>query len=109
MKKLFTERHGMAHPRVKEELDAELTRGLLTVVNAEIQENLFGETFSLECPDNASNSYGRDLDKLKSGLAAYNVIWPPGWPKSDDKWPSKDQQFDLLEFLYEHARLPHFP
>jgi hypothetical protein len=42
MKPLFTDRHGMIEPRVKEELDVELTQGLLTVVNAKI-----GEIFSV--------------------------------------------------------------
>src|SRR5688500_15816490 len=120
MKKLFTERHGLSAPRVKEDLDEEQAKGLLTVINAKIDENLFGEAFSLECPDNASNSYGCDLDKLKAGLAAFNVIWPRGWPKKKNswsgewydgdaqpaEWPSNPQLFDLIEFLYEHAGLP---
>ncbi len=45
MKALFTDRHGMTEPRVKDELDADLTKGLLTVVNAKIGENLFGGAF----------------------------------------------------------------
>ena len=45
MKKLFTERHGLTEPRVKEELDVELTKGLLTVIKAKISENLFAEQF----------------------------------------------------------------
>ena len=49
MKKLFTEWHGMNEPRVKEELDVELTGGLLTVISTKIDENLFGEAFSEEC------------------------------------------------------------
>jgi hypothetical protein len=106
MKKLFTERYGMTEPRVREELDADLTKSLLTVINAKIDENLFGESFSLECPDNASNSCGCDQDKLKAGLAAYNVIWPRGWPTRKDEWPTDPQLFDLLEFLYEHAGMP---
>ena len=46
MKKLFTERHGMGEPRVKDEFDVTLTKGLLTVIIAKIDENLFGEAFS---------------------------------------------------------------
>lgn len=101
MRKLFTERHGMNEPRVKEELDVELTKGLLTVINAKIDENLFGEKYPLECPDGGGNSYGCDLDKLKAGLAADKVIWPRDWPNSENEWPSDPQLFDLLEFLYE--------
>jgi hypothetical protein len=106
MKKLFTERHGMNEPRVKEELDVELTKGLLTVINAKIDENLFGEAFSEECPDGGGNSVGCNPEKLKAGLAAYKVIWPRDWPNRKDEWPSDPQLFDLLEFLYEHAGLP---
>ena len=105
MKKLFTERHGMTEPRVKEELDVELTKGLLTVINAKIDENLFGESFSEPCHDPPYDSIGCDLNKLKEGLAAYKVIWPREWPQ-DDQWPSDPQLFDLLEFLYEHAGVP---
>jgi hypothetical protein len=107
MKKLSTERHGMNEPRVKDELDVELTKGILTVVNAKIDENLFGEAYSLECPDGGGNSCGCDLDKLKAGLAAYKVTWPRDWPNRKDEWPSDPQLFDLLELLYEHAGLPH--
>lgn len=106
MKKLFTERHGLNEPRVKEELDADLTNGLLIVINAKIDENLFGDAFSEECPDGGGNSIGCDVGKLKAGLAAYKVIWPREWPNKDDEWPSDPQLFDLLEFLYEHAGLP---
>ena len=106
MKKLFTERHGMNGPRVGEELDVDLTKGLLTVINAKIDENLFGEAFSDECPDGGNRSIGCDLEKLKAGLAAYRVIWPRHWPDEGGNWPSDPQVFDLIEFLYEHAGLP---
>jgi hypothetical protein len=106
MKKLFTERHGLIEPRIKEELGAGLMAALFTVVNAKIDENLFGQSFSLQCPDPGDNSIGCDLDKLKEGLAAYKVIWPREWPKSENEWPTDGQVFDLLEFLYEYAGLP---
>ena len=106
MKKLFTERYGMGEPRVKDELDAELTKGLLTVINAKLDENLFGAAFSEECPDGGDNSVGCDLSKLEAGLAAYKVIWPRDWPNKDGDWPSDPQLFDLIEFLYENAGLP---
>jgi hypothetical protein len=106
MKALFTDRHGMTEPRVKDELDVELTKGLLTVVNAKIGENLFGGAFSEGCYDPPYDSIGCDQGKLKDGLAAYKVIWPGDWPSQNDEWPSNPQLFDLLEFLYEHAGLP---
>jgi hypothetical protein len=106
MKKLFTERHGMNEPRVKEELDADLTQGLLSVINGKIDQNLFGGAFSEECPDGGGNSIGCDFEKLRAGLAAYKIVWPRGWPNQDNEWPSDPQLFDLVEFLYEHAGLP---
>jgi hypothetical protein len=106
MKKLFTERHGMNEPRVKEELDADLTQGLLTVINGKIDQNLFGGAFSEECPDGGGKSIGCDFEKLRAGLAAYKIVWPRGWPIQNDEWPSDPQLFDLVEFLYEHAGLP---
>jgi hypothetical protein len=45
MKKLFTERHGMVAPRVKEELDPPVATGLLSLINARIDENWFGDAF----------------------------------------------------------------
>jgi hypothetical protein len=110
MKKLFTERHGLTEPRVKEELDAELTKGLLTVVKAKIGENLFGEHFPEVCPDSPNPIIGTDYQKLKDGVAAYRVIYPDDWPKyenGDYQYPTDPQLFDLVEFLYEHAGEPH--
>jgi len=60
MKKLFTERHGMNEPRVKDELDVDLTKGLLSVINANVAESLVGEAFSEDCPDPGDNSIGCD-------------------------------------------------
>jgi hypothetical protein len=110
MKKLFTERHGLTEPRVKEELDVELTKGLLTVIKAKISENLFAEQFPELCYDPPNPPIGTDPQKLKEGLAAYSVIYPDDWPKYEDgdySWPTDPQLFDLIEFLYEHAGLPH--
>jgi len=110
MKKLFTERHGMTEPRVKEELDVEATKGLLTVIKAKMGENLFAESFPELCDDSPNPPIGCDYDKLKAGLAAYKIIWPDDWPirrDGNDEWPTDPQLFDLLEFLYEHAGLPH--
>jgi hypothetical protein len=106
MKTLFTQRFGLSEPRVKEALDPDLKRGLLTVVNSKIDENLFAQAFSEECPDVGNHGIGCDLDKLKVGLAAFRVIWPRGWPEENDHWPSDPQLFDLIEFLYEHSGLP---
>src|SRR5262245_50868737 len=106
MKKLFTERHGMMEPRVKEHLDAEVKKGLLSIINNLIEQNLFGSAYSAECPDGGGNSIGCDTEKLKGGLAAYKVIWPGDWPTYKDELPNEAQLFDLIEFLYEHAGLP---
>ncbi|HXZ30949.1 MAG TPA: hypothetical protein VEH30_01595 [Terriglobales bacterium] len=101
MKRLFTERHGMNVPRVRDDLDVEMTRGLLTVINNKIDENFFGGAFSEECADGGSRSIDCDLEKLKAGLAAYNVIWPRAWPDGAGNWPSNPPLFDLIEFLID--------
>jgi hypothetical protein len=45
LKKLFTERYGMALPRTGEKLNAEASTALLSLVSARIDENWFGERF----------------------------------------------------------------
>src|SRR5258708_31339516 len=110
MKKLFTERHGLNEVGVKEEFDVELHQGLLTVINAKIGENLFAGSFPELCCDSPYPPIGTDSGKLKAGLAAYKVIYLDDWPKYEDgnyHYPTDPQLFDLLEFLYEHAGMPH--
>ena len=63
MKKLFTERHGLTEPRVKEELDVELTKDLLTVIKAKINENLFAEQFPELCYDSPTTNRHRPPKK----------------------------------------------
>lgn len=109
MKKLFTERHGLTEPRVKEEFDAGLANGLLTVIKAKVGENLFAEHFPELCCDSPNPPIGTDAGKLKACLAAYSVIYPEDWPRYNDgeyEWPTDPQLFDLVEFLFEHAGLP---
>jgi len=106
MKKLFTDRYGMTQARVKEELAADVIKGLLSIIKARIDENFLGGAFSMECPDGGGNSVGYDPEKLKGALAAYNVICPEDWPTWKGEVPSDHQLFDLIEFVYEHAGLP---
>jgi hypothetical protein len=105
MKKLFTERFGLTQPRVKEELDAEVATGLLSIIKARIDEDWFGEAFPNECQDGGHN-IGCDTSKLKGALAAYNVIWPWDWPDKEGQVPAEPQLFDLVEFSYEHIAQP---
>lgn len=105
MRKLFTERHGMAPPRIGEVLTTEAGLALLGHVNARIDENWFGEKFPDLCPDGPVN-IGCDMGKLQTSLAGYRVIWPKDWPDRDGHIPSDPQVFDLLEFSYEHIALP---
>ena len=73
-------------------------------------ENLFAESFPELCYDSPYPPIGTDAGKLKAGLAAYKVIYPDDWPKYEDgqhHYPEDPQLFDLLEFLYEHAGMPH--
>jgi AbiJ-like protein len=110
MKKLFTERHGSAVPRVKEELDEVTRNGLVELVRARIDEEWFGDSFPNMCPDGRGNG-GCDKNKLETMARAYGVIWPDdlrsyrrtGEAGSD---PSDGQVFDLIEFSYEHVSEP---
>src|SRR4051812_36836272 len=104
MKKLFTERYGAVVPRVKEELDKQCATGLLSILEARIAENWFGEAFPAECEDGGWNA-GCDISKLQGAVAAYNLIWPGDWRKADQV-PSDGLIFDLIEFSYEHVALP---
>ena len=105
MKKLFSERFGLTQPRVKEVLDAETANGLLAIIQARISENWFGKAFPAECQDGGLNA-GCDESKLKSALAAYNLIWPADWPNQDGAVPDDPKIFDLIEFSYEHVAIP---
>jgi hypothetical protein len=105
MKKLFTERCGMAPARTGEQLDPDACTALLGLINARVAENWFGERFPYECPDGGRNA-GCDTRKLKIALAGYRIIWPEDWPTRDEQLPADPQIFDLLEFSYEHVALP---
>jgi hypothetical protein len=58
MKKLFTERYGIAPARVGEELTPDAAGALLGLVNSRIDENWFGDKFPLMCPDGGHNAGG---------------------------------------------------
>lgn len=105
MRKLFTERHGMALPRTGERLTPEAATALVGLVNARIDEHWFGEQFPDWCPDGPVN-IGCDPQKLETALAGYRVIWPKNWPDQNGHFPTDPQIFDLLEFGYEHVALP---
>jgi hypothetical protein len=110
MKKLFTERHGGAVPRVKEVLDDVTRDGLMTLLQARIDEEWFGESFSSMCPDGRGNS-GCDRDKLEKMMKAYGLILPAdhrsNWGRGEDEnVPSDGEVFDLIEFSYEKVSEP---
>lgn len=75
MKKLFTERHGEARPRVAETLDDAARDGLLTLVTARIDEEWFGLMFPNKCGDGYASA-GTDFQKLEQTMKGYGVIWP---------------------------------
>jgi hypothetical protein len=110
MKRLFTERRGGTKPRVVGELNSTQRYTVLGLVQTHIEQGWFGETFPYFCEDGRGNA-GCDLQKLKTTMAAYGVIWP-GKPTSgvmslDPADPPTDGQvFDLIEFSYEHMALP---
>jgi hypothetical protein len=105
VRKLFTERHGMAPARVGEALTPASATGLLGLVNARIDEHWFGEQFPDWCPDGQVN-IGCDPRKLEAALAGYKVIWPKNWLDPNGQVPGDPEIFDLLEFSYEHVALP---
>lgn len=105
VKKLFTERYGMAPARTGEALSAEASTALLELIKARVDENWFGEQFPENCPDGSDN-IGCNIQKLQAALAGYNVIWPRDWPDYERRVPTDPQIFDLLEFSYEHVAVP---
>ena len=98
MKKLFTERHGEMHPRVKELLDDATREGLLTLVSARIDEEWFGLSFNEKCGDGYAYA-GTDLTRLRRTMKGYGIVWPHDVDR--DSSPTDGQIFDLLEFSYE--------
>jgi hypothetical protein len=104
MKKLFTERHGMTQPRVKEELDEQAAIGLLAIVRNRIEDNWYGFSFPLECEDGPI--IGVNTTRMKNEIAAYSLIWPYDWPDQNDDVPTDAHVFDLVEFSYQYIALP---
>ena len=98
MKKLFTERHGEMHPRVKELLDDATREGLLTLVSARIDEEWFGLSFNEKCGDGYAYA-GTDLTRLQGTMKGYSIVWPHDVDR--DSSPTDGHIFDLLEFSYE--------
>lgn len=108
MKRLFTERHGAARPRIAEALDEATRNGLLALVSARIDEEWFGLAFPSKCGDGYAYA-GTDLQKLEQTMKGYSVVWPRRI--ADDDPPSDGQVFDLLEFAYEviaEAKDPYY-
>jgi len=104
MKELYTERFGMVAARVQEQLTTECANGLLSIIEARIAENWFGEAFLAECEDGGLNA-GSDTSKVKGAVAGYKLIWPEDWRKAEQT-PDDPLIFDLIEFSYEHVALP---
>jgi len=106
MKKLFTERHGQAVPRVAEALDENTRNGLLTLVSTRIGEEWFGLSFPVGCGDGYAYA-GTDLSKLRETMKGYRVLWPD---EVDPSAPPDDGRiFDLVEFAYELVAEPQNP
>lgn len=99
MKKLFTERHGAAKPRVSEALDNTARSGLWTLISARIDEEWFGQSFPNKCGDGYAYA-GTDFTKLRATMEGYGLLWPRGEFDRDNP-PSDGQIFDLVEFGYE--------
>lgn len=104
MKKLFSERHGLAKPRTIEKLDAVTAEALITLTRSRAEEEWFGLSFPDNCPDGRGNA-GTDLNKLKTMMKGYDLLSP--FDRYDAGEPPADSQvFDLLEFSYECVAEP---
>lgn len=101
MKKLFTERHGAARPRVAEALDATTRDALLNLVRARMDEEWFGFQFPDKCGDGHAYA-GTDFNKLEATMAGYGLLWPRQ-QFDPDAPPPDGEVFDLVEFSYEHV------
>ena len=101
MKKLFTERHGAAKPRVAEALDAVTRDALLNLVRARMDEEWFGLQFPDKCGDGHAYA-GTDFSKLEATMAGYGLLWPRQ-QFDPDAPPPDGEVFDLVEFSYEHV------
>jgi hypothetical protein len=105
MRKLFTERYGIVPARVGEELTPDAATALLGLVNSRIEENWFGESFPLMCPDGGHNS-GVDVTKLEAAMKGYRLVWPKDCLGYQAQQPTDPEMFDILEFSYEHVAQP---
>ena len=98
MRKLFTERHGQALPRVAEMLDEPTRNALLTLVSGRIDDEWFGFSFPDQCGDGYAYA-GTDRNRLRETMNGYGVLWPRHIDR--DQPPADGSIFDLLEFAYE--------
>lgn len=114
MKKLYTERQGQAKPRTAEVLDDATRNGLLTLLNARLDEEWFGLAFRSGCNDGYAYA-GTNYAKMKGIMAGYGLPWindikptPPSAYGSANDVPAltDGQVFDLLEFCYEFVAKP---
>jgi hypothetical protein len=99
MKKLFTERHGAAKPRIAESLDDSAKAALLNLFEARVEEEWFGLSFPQKCGDGYAHA-GTDLDKFRKTIRGYGLLWPRE-DLSGSVPPSDGQIFDLIEFACE--------
>ncbi len=98
MKKLFTERHGQALPRVAEALDEPTRNALLALVSGRIDDEWFGLSFPDTCHDGYAYA-GTDQRRLRDTMDGFRLPCPRD---VDREQPPEDERiFDLLEFAYE--------
>lgn len=98
MRKLFTERHGQAPPRIAEALDDATRNALLTLVSARMDEEWFGFKFPAKCGDGYVYA-GTDFTRLRDTIKGYDLLWPHDVDRGNP--PDDGRIFDLVEFAYE--------
>lgn len=119
MSMLYSERTIGTKPRVNEQVDHSIWKGIIVILESLRSKNYFAEEFPEICPDNTSHICGTDDYKLNDILSSYfELSWPLAhtrveesnlWSYSDPKpySPGINLAFDLLEFLYAKTSTPH--
>lgn len=114
---LYSERILGTKPRVNEDVDPTIWKGIISILESIKAKDFFAKEFPEICPDLSSAIYGTDENKLDNTLSAYfDLSWPLIHQKTDNEWiygdakpytPGTNLSFDLLEFLYSKISTPH--
>ena len=91
----FSERESGQKPRVIQDVDERVWRGIFVLVDNRVQDESFGFKFPRKCPDGVGLC-GCDNENFKYTLEAH--LSSISWPLSPDSMPDLSTILDLLEF-----------